>query len=183
MPSGQMRKFFGKRRNHLARRRRGECWPQEGCQRNQGAPSVQSPSSNGRTAAANCQRGRSSILPPFGKSAPSLMARCWVLCTLHNAAAEFTAASLFGHEASEANPLRQCRVLGSCGSSRTPASAAWVEFWTHSGQGPNSKSRNAAISRRILVCCPFGEEAQAQHTPRGFRTIQVCPKDLPATLQ
>jgi hypothetical protein len=35
-----MRKFFGERRDHLARRRRGECWPQEGCQRNQGAPPV-----------------------------------------------------------------------------------------------------------------------------------------------
>jgi hypothetical protein len=44
--------------------------------------------------------------------------------------------------------------------------------------GAESKSRNAAISRRIPVCCPFGEEAQAQHTPRGFRTIQVYPKDV-----
>src|SRR4029077_18109987 len=37
-----MRKFFGERRDHLARRRRGERRPQEGSQRNQGAPSVQS---------------------------------------------------------------------------------------------------------------------------------------------
>lgn len=47
MPSGQMRKFLGERRDHLPCRRRGECRPQEGCQRNQGAPSVQS--SNGPT--------------------------------------------------------------------------------------------------------------------------------------
>ena len=46
MPSGQMRKFLVAPRPP-ARRRRGECRPQEGCQRNQGAPSVQS--SNGPT--------------------------------------------------------------------------------------------------------------------------------------
>src|SRR5262249_60712320 len=39
-----MRKFLGECRDHLARRRGGECRPQEGCQRNQGAPSVKSPS-------------------------------------------------------------------------------------------------------------------------------------------
>ena len=56
-PSGQMRKFFGERRNHLARRRGGECRPQEGSQKNQEAPLVQSRPQNGRTARGNCQRG------------------------------------------------------------------------------------------------------------------------------
>ena len=70
MPSGQMRKFFGEQRHHLTRGRRGECRPQEGSQRNQGAPSVQSPSSNARTPGANCQRGRSSILPTLSVNRP-----------------------------------------------------------------------------------------------------------------
>jgi hypothetical protein len=173
VPSGQMRKFFGERRDHLARRRRGECWPQEGCQRNQGAPSVQSPSSNGRTAAANCQRGRSSILPPFGKSAPSLMARCWVLCTLHNAAAEFTAASLFVARSVRGQSLEAMSGFGDLRKFTDTRLGHMGRVLDPLRTGAESKSRNVAISRRILVCCPFGEEAQAQHTPPGFRTIQA----------
>jgi hypothetical protein len=97
----------------------------------------------------------------------------------HNAAAEFTAASLFGYRGQSLEAMSgfgELRTrLGRMGRGCTDQPAVKT--------GAESKSRNAAISRRILVCCPFGEEAQAQHTPRGFRTIQVCPKDLPATLQ
>src|SRR5262245_60361039 len=49
LPGGQLRKFPGERRGHLARRRRGEGRPQEGRQRNQGTPSLQS---------STVQRGR-----------------------------------------------------------------------------------------------------------------------------
>jgi hypothetical protein len=78
-----MRKFFGERRDHLARRRGGECRPQEGCHTNQEAPSVQSPSSNGRTARANCQRGRSSTLPTLRqiRPTPDSSSVLWAPCT------------------------------------------------------------------------------------------------------
>jgi len=45
------------------------------------------------------------------------------------------------------------------------------------------ETRSAAVSTAVLRCAIVSVAAQQGDRPRSFRTIQVCPKDLPAFLR